>query len=416
MKTNNTSATKKTGSVDGNSNVGIKKAIALKRIINSLYFEGPLSNLDLGRHLLMTAPSVTGLLKELIKDGIVKPEGHGVSNGGRKPMMYGLVPDFGYILAVDMDQYNTRMAIFNMHNVKVIPETSFRLKLDNEKKTLDLLIDEIRSFIKLSDIDISKFLGIGLSIPGIVNTKLGINYTFLRTDKNKSLQSLLEDEFQIPVFIENDASILALAESRLGLAKGLDDVLVVKMHWGIGLGMILNGQIYRGHAGMAGEFSHIPLSDNEIMCQCGKQGCLETETSALVLAKLAQEGIRNGQLSSLQNMVNEDLEKIEADMVVKAAIMGDQYSVQILSQVGYKLGKGISILIHLFNPEMIILSGSLARANQFILVPIQQALNKYCIPRIQDTTKIAITSLEENAGLIGGLVLVVENIFKTDSN
>src|SRR5512145_2774720 len=113
---------KNTVSYDSNSSVGIKKSIALKRIIRSLYYDRVLSNLDLGKHLVMTAPSVTALVKELISEGIVKAEGQGSSNGGRKPMMYGLMPDCGYILAIDMDQYNTRMAIFNMHNTKVSPE------------------------------------------------------------------------------------------------------------------------------------------------------------------------------------------------------------------------------------------------------------------------------------------------------
>jgi len=186
---------------------------------------------------------------------------------------------------------------------------------------------------------------------------------------------------------------------------------VLKIGWGVGLGMILNGQLYRGHAGLAGEFSHIPMVENGLLCSCGKQGCLQTETSALVLAKLAQDGIKEGKISTLRGMVNENLEKIESDLVIEAANMGDQYSVQILSMLGYKLGKGIAILIHLFNPELIVLGGRLAKAKQFILVPIQQALNKYCIPRLQDNTEIMISNLEDKEGLLGAVALVFDNTF-----
>ena len=401
----------KTEAVENNSNVKIKQLIAVKQTITSLYYEQTLSNLDLGRQLFMTPPSVTSMLNLLIKEGIVEMKGQGSSNGGRKPMLYGLVPDFGYVLSIDMDQYNTKMAIFNMHNNNVTPIKTFRLPLNNEKSTLDTLVSEIHSLIEISNIDKSKFLGMGLSMPGLVNTQLGINFTFLNFGNEKPLCTMMEEEFGMPVFIENDASVLAIGESKFGLAKGVKNALVLKMSWGVGLGMILNGQLYRGHAGLAGEFSHIPLMDNEIICSCGKQGCLETETSALVLAKLAKEGIKNGTLSSLKGMVNEDLDKIEADMVVKAANIGDQYSVQILSIIGYKLGKGIAILIHLFNPELIVLGGNMAKANQFLTVPIQQALNKYCIPLLQQNTRIVVSKHEENGGLLGAVAMVFDNIF-----
>lgn len=397
--------------INNNSNVKIKQAIAVKHTITRLYYEQTLSNLDLGRQLFMTPPSVTSILNSLIKEGIVEMKGRGYSNGGRKPMLYGLVPDFGYILSIDMDQYYTKMAIFNMHNINVTPIKTFHLRLNNERSTFDILVSEIHSLIEISTIDTSKILGIGLSMPGFVNTQLGVNFTFLNFGNEKPFRTLIEEEFGMPVFIENDASVLAIAENKFGLAKGVKNALVLKMSWGVGLGLILNGHLYRGHAGLAGEFSHIPIVDSEIICSCGKQGCLETETSALVVAKLAKEGIRNGKISSLQGMVNDDLDKIEAEMVVKAANLGDQYSVQILSIIGYKLGKGIAILMHLFNPELIVLGGNMAKANQFLTIPIQQALNKYCIPLIQENTRIVVSKLDENGGLLGAVAMVFDNIF-----
>lgn len=391
------------------SNVQVRKAIAKKKIIKNLFYEGAMSNLELSKLLFMTPPSVTTLLNELIKDQIVGIRGQRNSSGGRKPAIYGLVPDFGYILSIDMDQYYTQMAIFNMQNEIVTNIKSFSLKLSNEKKVLEIFLAEIKNFIKSSPIDLSKILGIGISIPGFVNTHLGINYTFMKYG-NKPLRKIIEEETGLPVFMENDASVMAIGESKFGLAKGKDNALVLKLGWGIGLGMILNGKLYRGHSGLAGEFSHIPMVENGILCSCGKQGCLETEVSALVLAQYAKEGIREGKISSLRTMVNEDLEKIESDLVIEAANMGDQYSVQILSMLGYKLGKGIAILIHLFNPETIVLGGKLSKANQFIMIPIQQALNKYCIPRLQDNTEIVISNLNGKSGLLGAVSLAMEKI------
>jgi glucokinase-like ROK family protein len=391
------------------SNVKAKKTIAIKTIIKNLYYEETLSNLELSKTLVMTPPSVTSLLNSLIDEGIITEKGYGSSNGGRKPMLYGLSPDFGYIVGIDMDQYDTRMALFNMHHENVVPVKTINLPLSNDRSILKTFISEVLSLIESSGIDKSKILGVGISIPGFVNTTLGINYTFMNYG-SKPLRQILEEGLDLPVFMENDASVAAIGESRFGLAKNSNNALVLKMGWGVGLGMILNGQLYRGHAGFAGEFSHIPVAEDGLLCSCGKQGCLETEASARVLTQMAQEGIREGKVTALRGMVN-DPEKIESDHVIAAANMGDQYSVQILSQLGHKLGKGLAILIHLFNPELIVLGGNLAKARQFITVPVQQALNRYCIPRLQDHTRILISNLDDKAGLLGAVSLVFENIF-----
>jgi predicted NBD/HSP70 family sugar kinase len=215
----------------------------------------------------------------------------------------------------------------------------------------------------------------------------------------------------MPVYIENDAKARALAEYRYGLAKGANNALILHVGWGVGLGMILNGKLFRGASGFAGELSHIPTVENGRLCSCGKQGCLETVASGTALVRLATEGLRAGKNSTLNQIIDSGKELIPKS-IIEAANKGDQFAISVISQVGLELGKGIAILIQLFNPERIILGGRVAEANQYLLTPIEQALNHYSIPKLRNQTKIMISELGTNANILGAVAMVIENIFE----
>ena len=212
----------------------------------------------------------------------------------------------------------------------------------------------------------------------------------------------------MPVYIDNDSSLIALAEFYFGGAKNEKNAMVINIGWGIGLGMILNGELFRGHDGFAGEFSHIPLFLNGKLCWCGKVGCLETETSLLIMIESAKEGINSGRLSKLKSLPFNDLE-LAYEGIAKAVQEGDQFAAELFSKAGYNIGKGIAILIHLLNPKKIILSGRGSLAGQIWLAPIQQALNENCIPRLYQGTTIEISTLGVHAELIGAAALVMEH-------
>lgn len=388
-----------------------KKRHAIHKIIKSLFYNQSLSNLELSRITDFSGPTVSALLDNMIHHSIVEVRGQGTSNGGRKPTHYGLNKELGYVMAVFMDQYYTRIAILNIQGNRVLEVKVVPLKLSNDTSLPPQLFRAMKDLIAETGIEKKNILGIGIGMPGILDSKKGFNYTFFNFAE-QGIQQMISAELGLPVFIENDSNVLALGEHRFGFAMGKHNVLVVNASWGVGLGMILNGELYHGHAGFAGEFSHIPINSNGLLCSCGKQGCLETEASAITLARLAKEGIRDGNLTSLSKMLDEDIEKLEAELVIEAANLGDQYSVQILSQVGYNLGKGIAVLIHLMNPELIVVSGRLAKANHYIMTPIEHALNKYSIPRLRHSTNVVISELSEQVALLGCASLVIENLFQ----
>jgi predicted NBD/HSP70 family sugar kinase len=187
--------------------------------------------------------------------------------------------------------------------------------------------------------------------------------------------------------------------------------MVINLGWGIGLGMIINNQIFRGTNGFAGEFSHIPIFKNGRLCSCGKTGCLETETSLLFMLQKAIKEIKDGRASLLQLKILESSDyESKSDHFMRAAEQGDSLAIEIISDVAYNIGRGIAILIHLFNPENIVLSGRSSVCSTIWPPPIKRALNEFCIPTILSHTTLEISEMNHKAELIGASVLVIDQI------
>ncbi len=388
-----------------------KKFIQKIKIVKYLYVHGPTTNTDICRHLKISAPKSFSLLNELISDNLIEKQGRGVSIGGRKPDLYGIKENSLFVLSIDIGLYKTRMSIFDNKNTNITGIKTFSLKLDNSMSTLDKMVGYANVLIQESGIDPTKLMGIGISMPGLVDAHSGINYTFFNFEKSP-IRDILSKRFNRPVFIENDAKAAALAEYRFGLAKGKNNILVLYLEWGIGLGIIMDRKLIRGSTGFAGEFSHIPMIENGLLCHCGKQGCIETVASGNTIVRMAKEGIQSGKSSIMNSMVENDLDKIDIKFVVDAACRGDQFAISILSEVGFNLGKGIAVLIQLFNPELIILSGRMSEGGQYITTPIQQSLNTYCMQQIREKTEIQVSEMRQNVGIMGGVAIVMEDIFE----
>ncbi|MCC9168431.1 ROK family transcriptional regulator [Pontibacter harenae] len=399
--------------LDTLNNIERKKHTQKIKIVKQLYIKGPKTNSDLCSDFNISSPTSMGLLSELMTEGLVEKKGRGKSEGGRKPDLYGLRANSLFVLSIAMGRFKTRMAIFDNNNNNITGVQTFPVCIAEGVTAADQLQEYAESLISNSGIDPDKLMGVGVSMPGLVASKEGNNYTYMHTAAEaESLQQLLTRKFNKPVYIQNDSKSAALAEYRFGLAKGRSDVLVLSLDWGVGLGVIMDGKLRSGTKGFAGEIGHIPLENNGALCYCGKRGCLETVASGIALANMAKEGIKSGQHSLLNELSDQKIDSIEPKLVIDAANRGDQYAINILSKIGMNLGKGISILIQIFNPELIILGGRIAEAKQYITTPIQQSINTYCMAQLREKTEIALSNLGQNAGILGSVAVVMENIFE----
>lgn len=392
----------------------LDKQTAYKRAIaKHLYFNKALSCADLSELTEKSLPLTTRILNELIDEGVVVETGYANSTGGRRPQMYSLKAGLMYIVSVSMDQMITRIVVVDMNNNYVGEVKKLELVLANNPDALHQLAHHIDQYIKSTGIDKEKIAGIGIGMPGFVDVIKGINHSFLKTENGVSIVSTIESVVGIPVLIDNDSSLIALAELRFGSVIGKQNAMVINVGWGIGLGMILNGELFRGYNGFAGELSHISLFTNNKMCGCGKSGCLETEASLVAIAEKAIHGLQQGKLSILKNLSLDHIETT-SEAIMDAAVKGDKFAVDLLTEAGYHIGRGVAILIHLLNPELIVLSGRGTVAGRLWLTPIQQAVNEHCIPKIAKDTEIEISSLGYQAELIGAAALVMEHYDELD--
>lgn len=384
-----------------------KQQLYKQSLIKHLYFKREMSCADLSFYTEKSLPYTAKALAELMEEGVVVESGHAHSTGGRRPQMYSLKPDIMYVVTVAMDQFITHVGILNMHNQYVGEQDKLELDLSNQNDSLNQLGQFLNGYITRSGIPKEKIAGIGIGMPGFVDANKGLNYTFLQAGSG-SIVSEIEKVTGLPVQIDNDSSLIALAELRLGAVREKKNAMVVNIGWGIGLGLILNGSLFRGTNGFAGEFSHIPLFTNDKICNCGKMGCLETETSLLVIAEKAINGLSQGRTSSMKHLSHDHVEETFR-AIMDAANKGDKYAVELISQAAYNIGRGVAILIHVLNPEQIVLSGRGALAGRIWLAPIQQALNEHCIPRIAENIEIMISQLGYEAERLGGAALVMEH-------
>ncbi len=393
-------------------NQTLKKHLHKKKIINILYKEGRKSNKQISKYINLSPPTINRLLNDLIKEGLVLNLGIGDSFGGRKPNIYGINPDSRYILGIDIGRNIRRFALLNFHNEFVTELVCIPANLENNHETVDQIYQQSMKIIKDAGIDYNKIMGVGIGLPGLINTRTGRSYGHLNYN-DKSVSQLFEEKFNLPVFTENNSNLMALGEHAFGLAKGKENVLCLTLSTGVGMGLILNGKLYSGKSGFAGEFGHIMIVEkNGLLCKCGKKGCLETMASEKALVRMAKEGLEKGCTSIITDIVDNKFENITHEIILKAAREEDLFAIEILSKVGHYLGKGIAILIHLYNPEMIVIGGEMAKAGQYLTDSIKQTLNRLTVRLIRQDTKIATSKLGKKTVVLGATSLVMNRILQ----
>ncbi|MDY0342142.1 MAG: ROK family transcriptional regulator [Lentimicrobium sp.] len=386
------------------------KKLQLKLILlRELYYNAPMSIHDLTQATKMSTPTITRAVDELMAEGWITDHGIGESTGGRPPWMCGLNPSSWYMIGIDLERAYIKMAVFDMHNQPVNEIHELNEGLDDTEDVIDFIANKVDELLTAYNIDKKKVLGIGLSLPGLIDIRTGLSYTYLNSGIPPA--DLLWQKTGLPVFIEQDTRAMAWGEQAFGLAQDHQNVLCLNVGSGIGLSLILNGKIFKGHSGYAGEFGHIQLVPNGRLCHCGKIGCIETVASGKVMINRAREEIDSGTDSIMQQLVQNNLKKINLKTILKAAELNDQYAINLLSDAGDALGKGISTLIHLFDPELIIIGGELSKASDLLIPPIERNLNIYAISRIRRDARIVSSELGDNAKLLGTLAMTMHKIF-----
>jgi len=391
------------------SNNSLRQARIKQQLINRLYKDGQLSIHDLCQTVKLSAPTIAKAIEELIEQQLVIKSGTGSSSGGRRPGLYSINPFSRYVLAIDLERSFIRMGLFDCANNPASKISEFSEGLDTLPDVFNFITEKVDELLKNNKISKNKVLGIGVSLPGLIDIHTGLSHTYL-IDK-KPVSENLTELTGIKTYIEHDTKLMAWGEQAFGLAKGHNNVLCLNVGSGIGLSMILNGTIYKGHSGYSGEFGHIQIDNNGDPCHCGKHGCIETKAAGKSLIYKANQQILTGRKTILKATSAINQNKLTTSLIIDAAKAGDQLSIELINQAGEALGRGIAVLIHLFNPELIIIGGELSRAADLLINPIEKNLEVHTIDRIRKDTKILVSHLGEDARIMGSLALVMNKIF-----
>lgn len=388
------------------------KLIKLKKsIIKRLALNGETTIAELCKETDFSIPTVTKIINELIEEGIVFELGKVGTAGGRRPLAYGINPNAGYYLGVEVKRNTITVGIQDFNNKFVRLKENIVYQFENNRESLNLLCDLINNFVDESKISREKIIGSCITLSGRINSRKGFSYSYFFFEE-KPLSEIIESRIGIKTFLENDTRAMAYGEYNCGVVNGEKDVLFVNLGWGVGIGIICNGNLYYGKSGYSGEFGHSPFFDNEIICHCGKKGCLETEVSGRAMERKFKKSLENGSISILSGKKN--VSDISIDDILEAVKQNeDTLAIEILEEIGSKMGRYLSSLINIFNPELVILGGILSETGVYLRLPVKTTLNKYSLSLVSLDMELKMSSLGAKAGVIGACYILRDKLFYT---
>lgn len=391
---------------------GTKSALIKKKIINHYIHNGSSTITELSKEVDMSIPTVTKLISEMCEEGFINDYGKLETAGGRHPNLYGLNPDSGYFIGVDIKQSGINIGLINFKGDMVDLKMGIPFRLENTPEALSDLCKIISNFIKKQSINKSKILNIAINISGRVNPESGYSYSIFYFEE-RPLTEIFQEKLGYPVTIDNDTRAMTYGEYMAGCVTNEKSIIFINISWGLAIGIIIDGKIYSGKSGFAGEFGHVKIFDNEILCHCGKKGCLETEASGLAMHRRLIQLVKEGASTYLSKKVLENEDSVILDDILDAVMKEDVLCISLVEEIGRKLGENIAGLINIFNPEMVIIGGTVSIVDDYIMEPVKTAIRKYSLNLVSKDSIITASKLKDKAGVIGACMLARSRVFES---
>ncbi|MFD2968043.1 ROK family protein [Sphingobacterium bambusae] len=379
-------------------------------LIRQLYYSDGLSVAELSAYTGKSIPKVTSELNKLLAKQLLVEDGFAASTGGRRAMRYSLCENhLPSIVAIAIDQFYTSIAILDAKNIELVPTKKINTDIYHDKEAFARIIAKTKEQLSHLPEEKKQYCIVGVTMPGFVDSEKGINQSFPSSSPFHKIKENVQRSLGYPTSVANDSSAIAIAEHKFGNGQGCADLLVINFNWGVGLGMIIGNNLYRGHSGYAGEFSHIPLANSQKLCSCGKKGCLEVEASLVSMLETINHALVEGQASCLQALVAAKGELVLED-VISAFGQGDQVALVAVKHIMHMLGKGLSTLIHIMNPERIIVSGKAVGFGDGLLPALFSSIQEYCIPRLSRLTDISVSKLPHTQIIASACIAMQQTI------
>lgn len=374
-------------------------------VLRAIYTHKAVSRVRLAQLTHLSRPSITELTQGLIARGLVTEEGldqepHKV---GKKPQLLTFNADAYQMIAVVLNDTSIICALLNLRGVVIERES---VPMNGAKSTQ--LIDSIRNQIgTMQQKATQPLLGVTIGTPGIVDSFTGVVHLAANLEwKDLPLGKLLRKEFELPVCIGNDSNLAVIAEHNFGTAKGVTDLIVVKIGVGIGVGILSDGRVIHGSTYSAGELGHNAFLATDDLCVCGRRGCLETLVSWWGLSNHAQQIIRDHPDSLLNKLLIEGKGMREA--LQMAFHLGDPYLVELVNTAARTLGRALTIVVHLLNPKQIILTGSMVQLGEPFIREVRRTIHEFAFPYLTSEIDILANEHDDHLILLGACALLLE--------
>jgi len=315
-----------------------------------------------------------------------------------------------FVVAVDIGGTSYRVALADVQGNLINRNAEPTRSWESAEIGLERIKETIRQTSSI--IDFSQVKAITVSAGGPLDPRTGVLLTppSLPAWRNVPIKAILEESFRIPVWVENDADLAALGEQRFGAGKGCNRLIYITVSTGIGGGIIHNGKILTGSTLSVAEIGHMVVDPNGPVCNCGGKGHLEPLASGTAIARIAKEKVSEGETSKLQQICEDDLSKITGEMVVNAARDGDLLAGQVVESAGNYLGMAIASLVHLFDPEVVVIGGGVSNAGGLILEPISKSMDDCLMADFVGRTRVVQSELGDNSGLMGAIAFALDKL------
>jgi N-acetylglucosamine repressor len=380
-------------------NRALIRSINRSNLLNAIKTNGLVSRAALALLTGLSPATVTSITSRLIQEGLVFEKNTGDSTGGRPPIMLALNPRGGFVIGIKLMEGHAVGALTDL-NATILAKDSIDLSDKNYQTSVETLTALVKRLIHSSRIRAKQLMGVGVGLAGVVDFAHGIvkQNPFFGW-RNILLRDLLETRLHVPVFIDNDVNTLTLSEKWLNRGQPEDNFIVITVGRGIGMGIVINGEVYRGNGGGAGELGHVMIDPKGPICDCGKRGCLESLVSDRALVAEAQAN------------VNPDINDL--DDLIHLVTEGNKGAAQILVKAGTLLGRQIANLANVLDPKLIIISGEGIRMGEAFFSAVRTAFRDCVMNGLVDDIEIRVNSWGDDIWALGAASLVIAEIFRS---
>jgi predicted NBD/HSP70 family sugar kinase len=367
------------------------------RVIHALRDQGKISRAEIARRTGLSRSTVSSLVADLQADGLVveraEPGSAYGAQGGRPPILLSFDASAGAAVGVDFGHSHLRVAVSDLSGA-ILAEREQPLDTDHEaREGLDAAADLVEDALADAGVERERVIGAGMGLPGPIQQGDGIvgSSAILPGWIGVAAAAEMRARLDLPVMVDNDANLGALAEAAFGAGRDAGDLIYLKVSSGIGAGLILNGRLYRGSSGLAGELGHVLVDPDGLVCRCGNRGCLETLAATGALIELLRRS--HGQLTVAH--------------MLAAARDGDLGCRRVIADAGRAIGRAVATLLNVLNPELLVLGGDLAAAGDLLLDRVRESVGRAALPEAARTAAVVAGVLGERAQVLGALALVV---------